>query len=97
MGGGQYETMLDAAILGDLGLIAGGYFRRTNHDDVRDAIKYLGYKYEMNDRKLGDFNKYYDKNGNRVLKRVDFWRGVAADHPELMKGKSMEQLLKGRS
>lgn len=87
-GGNRLETYCDGDILSKLGLISKD--DALSSTPVREKIHNLGYKYEDH----GGFtsNKYFDKNGNGVS-REDFWKGFAADHPELMKGKDINSML----
>ena len=94
-GGYRTETYGDGNILYKLGLITEK--EAGDCTPVREKIHALGYKYKDNgglDIPIfgGTANEYYDKNGNSVS-RSEFWRGFAADHPELMKGKNINDLL----
>ena len=87
-GGNRLETFFDGGILSKLGLIS--HNDASSCAPVRNKIQALGYKYE--DHGGLTPNQYFDKNGKNVS-REDFWKGFAADHPELMKGKDINSLL----
>ncbi|MBE6101807.1 MAG: hypothetical protein E7200_06890 [Selenomonas ruminantium] len=87
-GGNRLETFADGNILSKLGLISQN--DALSCAPVRDKIKSFGYKYDDHGG-LND-NQYFDKNGNSVS-RKEFWKGFAADHPELMKGKDINAWL----
>ena len=87
-GGNRLETFVDGDILSKLGLISQD--DASSCSPVRNKIQALGYKYE--DHGGLTPNQYYDKNGKNVS-REDFWKGFAADHPELMKGKDINAWL----